>query len=124
MLDEDATINIFSGGWAVRERGFFHINATERLTSTMRAPKAICSGDMNEDIFINDKVNVISSSAYAEVALGYSHYINEQWTVGAKAKLLLGHGFMYATVDDFTFRSSADAVSLVANGTLREAGIM
>lgn len=124
MLDEDATINIFSVGWAVRERGFFHINATERLTSTLRAPKAIFRGNVNEDISINDKFNVISSSAYAEVAFGYSHYINEQWTVGAKAKLLLGHGFMDATVDDFTFRSSADEVSLVANGTLREAGIM
>ena len=123
-IDENATINLFSVGWQVRERGFFHINATERLISTMKVPKAILNGMVDQNITMNEEFNIMSSSAYAEVAFGYSHYINEQWTVGAKAKLLLGHGYMDATVDQFNFRSSTEEVSLVAQGSLRQAGIM
>ena len=43
--------------------------------------------------------------------------------MGAKAKLLLGHGYLDASVDNFTFRSSTDAVTLTANGTTYHTGI-
>lgn len=123
MLDEDATINLFSLGWQVRERGFFHINASERLTSTMSVPKSIFSGVVKQDITMTESLNLMSVSAYAEVALGYSHYINEQWGVGAKAKLLLGHGYLDATVNQFDFHSSTEEIRLKANGMIRHAGI-
>ena len=122
-LDLDATINLFSVGWHVRERGFFHINATERLTSKTNVPKTIFSGILDQNITINDPIDIMSASVYAEIAFGYSHYISEQWTVGAKAKLLLGHGYLDANVEHFNFRSTDDEVSMKATGTIYQAGV-
>ena len=111
-LNEDATINLFSLGWQVRERGFFHINASERITSSLAIPKSIFNNQLNQHINLNESRNLLSTSMYAEVAFGYSHYINEQWSFGIKAKLLLGHGYMRGVFNKFNFTSSADAVNL------------
>lgn len=122
-LDANATINLFSLGWQVRERGFFHMNISERLISTISVPKSIFNGTVNQNIMLKEDFNIMSSSAYAEIAFGYSHYINEQWSVGAKAKLLLGHGYLDANVNNFEFHSTTEEVSLKANGVLRHAGV-
>ena len=123
-LNEDATINLFSLGWQVRERGFFHINASERITSSLAIPKSIFNNQLNQHINLNESRNLLSTSMYAEVAFGYSHYINEQWSFGIKAKLLLGHGYMRGVFNKFNFTSSADAVNLTADGTIYQAGII
>ena len=123
-LNEDATINLFSLGWQVRERGFFHINISERITSSLSVPKSVFNNQLNQNIFLNETHDLLSTSMYAEVALGYSHYINEQWSFGFKAKLLLGHGYLKGTFNTFKFNSSADAVHLAAGGTIYQAGII
>lgn len=123
-LDADATINLFSLGWQVRERGFFHINISERITSSLSVPKSVFNNQLKQNIFLNETHDLLSTSMYAEVALGYSHYINEQWSFGFKAKLLLGHGYLKGTFNTFKFNSSADAVHLAAGGTIYQAGII
>ncbi len=122
-VEADATINLFSLGWQVRERGYVHINASERINSSVRVPKSIFNRVLDPNITLQEPIDVMSTSAYAEVAFGYSHYINEQWSVGAKAKLLLGHGYLDASVDNFDFRSSVDEVTLKGNVTTQHAGI-
>jgi len=122
-INENATINLFSLGWRVRERGFFHINATEHMISTVNVPKSIFNGALTQNILMREDFNIMSSTAYAAVGFGYAHYINEHWSVGAKAKLLIGHAYLDATVDHFEFSSTTEEMRLKASGAIQHAGV-
>ena len=44
----------------------------------------------------------VNAKAYAELALGHSHQLNDKWRVGGKVKFLVGAGSLNAKVSDAT----------------------
>lgn len=101
LLDVDATINLLGFGFRVKEAGYFHFNINARMEAGMSMPKDLfrfaLDGGMKDidggDNLFNLKYLGASAFAYTEVAGGYSHKINDQWTVGGKLKILLGNAY-------------------------------
>ena len=63
----------------------------------------------------------VKANAYAEIALGHSHKINEKLTVGAKAKLLLGGANVDGHITDMKVKMSNDQWLVNATGNVNMA---
>ena len=94
----DATVSILNFGFRVKEKGYVTIGINERFMFGATAPKSIpefwLNGGMKD---LSGGTNTFDLSgigtsgvAYTEIAGGYSHQLNEKWTIGGKLKLLLG----------------------------------
>lgn len=124
-IDADLYINLFSFGWRIREKGYAHLNVSERIAIGAGIPKSTFGLLLNKDLNQLDLTSMnLSASMYTDIAIGYSHIINEHWTVGGKLKVLLGHTHMSGTFDNFNFESSKDITKLSGKGTLQQAGIL
>ena len=58
----------------------------------------------------------VNASVYTNIALGYSHKINEHWTVGGKLKILVGQATLQAQIDNLKFVSTTDSTHVIGNG--------
>lgn len=67
--------------------------------------------DPSETVY-NMKNLGMTSTSYVEVALGHSHEINSQWTVGAKAKVLVGLAKLTAKIDNMKVTMQEDKWSI------------
>ena len=61
-------------------------------------------------------------TAYTEIAGGYSHQVNEQWTVGGKLKLLLGQGYIGFNSKQLNIDASTNEWHMYGNLGLDAAG--
>ena len=94
----DATLGIINMGFRIKDDGFLMIGLNERFEGGATLPKSmfnfLLGGGMTD---LTGGINTIGLSglgmgltAYSELSGGYSHKINDQWTIGGKLKLLLG----------------------------------
>jgi len=96
-LNGDLTIGLLNIGVRIKKKGYLTIGINERIELGTSIPKALpdflLNGGMrNLDGVSNFNLNKFSlnATAYTEISGGYSHQINDQWTVGGKVKVLLG----------------------------------
>ena len=125
MVDVDAHVNLFSFGFRVREKGYAHLNISERITAGAGVPKSVFGTLLNPDLNNLDFKSINASAfMYTDIAIGYSHQINEHWAVGVKLKALLGHTYIGGNFNELNFTSSEDLAQLSGNGTIQQAGII
>ncbi|WP_353330119.1 DUF5723 family protein [Bacteroides sedimenti] len=62
-----------------------------------------------------------NSNNYLEIALGHAHKVNDNLTIGAKLKLLLGAANVDAKIDQMDIALTGDKWEIMANGTLNTA---
>lgn len=97
----------------VKFRNSNNINLPKELFAFMKA--GLSDGDyLIEDINVN-------SYSYLEVALGHSHMIKDNLTIGARMKLLVGVYYMDANVDQISAKISGNSWRVNSNGTLKTA---
>ncbi len=100
-LNGETTIGFVNFGFRVNDVGYVTIGINERIEVGETTPKSLflfsLDGGMKD---LNGGINTLSFSgmstgltAYTEVSGGYSHKINDQWTVGGKLKFLLGQAY-------------------------------
>lgn len=115
-VDADFDLNILSFGFRIKENGYFHLNISEHL---------YMDAGMSSAIFGINRINTtqptnlslgVNASVYTNIALGYSHKINEHWTVGGKLKILVGQATLQAQVDNLKFVSTTDSTHVIGNG--------
>lgn len=124
-VDADIHLSLFGFGWRIREKGYAHFNITERIITEVGMPKSMFGPLLQQDLNTWDFSSLnASATMYTDIALGYSHVINEQWTVGGKLKVLLGHTHMSGNFDQLHFQSNKDQATLVGAGTMKQAGIL
>ena len=98
MVNTDLTIGLLNMGFRIKDNGYLTIGINERFELGITSPKSmyefLLDGGMKD---LNGGVNKFdmsglgfSTSLYTEVGIGYSHRVNEQWTVGGKLKFLMG----------------------------------
>lgn len=115
LMDADATIDLLSFGFRIRENGYFHFGAMIHGAGGVTTPRGLYNfalgGGMTD---LNGGINSISlsplgadASIYTEIGAGYSHKINEQWTVGGKLKFLMGTAYMGLSTNNLNIDASA-----------------
>lgn len=124
LVDGDITADLLSFGFRTKnENGYFHFNITERIEGGVALPYdlfgfALGGGmqDLNGGVnYINLNQLGIRATMYTEMGFGYSHRINDQWTIGGKLKVLLGT--MYAGLSSSNLGIDASATEWRIHGT-------
>ena len=96
-MNASATIGLINVGTRIKDNGFLTIGLNMRMDADITLPKHLFStivggADMVDDV-VSYNLNGMgeNTTLYTEISGGYSHKINDQWTVGGKLKFLLGH---------------------------------
>lgn len=123
-------LNLLSFGFRVKESGYFHFNALERIDAGIGTPhelyEILLGGGMQD---LNGGVNRIDLSRlslnadiYTEVGFGYSQRINESWTIGGKMKFLMGTAAAKIKSTNLGIDASAEEWRINGQGDLLVAG--
>jgi len=125
-INANMQLNLLSFGARVaKEKGYFHLNISERIGMGIGLPKNTFGPLLGQSLNnINLNALNISASMYTEVALGYSHTINDKWTVGGKLKLVLGHAYMRGYFNELGMNSSQESTVLRGDGNIQLAGLI
>lgn len=94
-FDFETDISLFGFGFRVKEKGYVNINASVRANAMVGYPSELISLGLYgtpDTLGINNySINTpLSVNAYIDLNGGYSHKINDKWTVGGKLHLLVG----------------------------------
>ncbi|MBQ7631909.1 MAG: OmpA family protein [Paludibacteraceae bacterium] len=123
----DATFGLINMGFRIKENGFLMIGINERLEANTTLPKPLMSTILGGTLdFTNQNFNLgglgAFSQAYTEISGGYSYRINDQWTVGGKAKFLMGQMYAGFNGKQLSMYTSPDEIQLKGNMDLDVAG--
>lgn len=97
----EGNLTLISLGRRLNDKRYQTLSVSMRGKSATRIDKSLF--DLLKDVenkYYRVKDTRIDASAYAEIAVGESRKLNEHWTVGAKAKLLIGLNHIDLSVDN------------------------
>lgn len=101
LVNGGATLGLFNIGFRSKEDGYLTIGINQRLDFGSSIPKSmfqfVLGGPGN--VIAGNTTLALSGlgtnvTSYTEIGFGYSYRINDHWTVGGKAKFLLGQAYM------------------------------
>ncbi len=121
LVDADIYVNILGFGYRVKDFGYATVNISERVLAGASIHKSILGiNDLNIGAFgpLTIGANAI---AYTDIALGYSHKINDQWTVGGKFKFLVGEAYANAELKKITITSDYEQLIVLGEGSITAA---
>ena len=119
--DVETDISLLGFGFRIKEKGYFTFNTSLRVDATVGLPKDIVALGLYgtpDTITVNtyDLATRAMLNAYADFNVGYSHKINDEWTIGAKLHILLGLLNVNAKLQDATLNMSHEEWNI--SGTL------
>ncbi len=123
----DLDFSLLNFGFRIKDYGYFHFGIRERFNSTVVMPGKIYdfinSSNRSDDAVAQYDLSALSMNVnfYTEFAAGYSHIINEQWSVGGKLKFLYGHAFADYRSTDFSIRTTPFELQTNINGNMQAA---
>lgn len=117
-LENDIRLNVLSIGIAGKKgRGYTTIGADLRTHLSGVLPGQLLrlakEGPANQTYDLSN-LN-LNADAFAEIAIGHSHKIGDNLSIGAKAKFLLGLGHIDATADGTKLTLGEDAWNATTN---------
>ncbi|MDE5658300.1 MAG: hypothetical protein K2I25_04575 [Muribaculaceae bacterium] len=119
-IGSDISINLLSGGFKAWG-GYNTVSISARANMGVSIPKSLFSlvkeGISNQTYDISDMQ--VNASAYAELALGHSRQLNEQWRVGAAMKFLIGGAGMDARLNNATLTLGTDSWTVTSDAEMR-----
>jgi hypothetical protein len=124
-LYQDFSISLFGLGFKIKENGYLTLNTSIKQDMAFYMPKDIprllLYGTPNEDEVNSFDFQSLGMSftAYMDMSAGYSHKINEQWTVGLRTKLLVGLVDANLGFSELELHASQDEWRVIGNGATR-----
>ena len=121
-MDLTTDISLLGFGFKVKEKGYFTFNASARVDVLANYPKDLVAlafyGTPDFDGINRYDLGSIYANvrAYLDVSGGYSHRINEKWSVGGRLHVLLGVGAAQLQFDELCLEASKDAWNLQGKG--------
>ncbi len=122
-INTDATLGLVNVGVRIKDAGYLTIGINEKLEAGVTLPRSIfdfvLDGGMHN---LNGGNNLFSLSGlstgatlYTEISGGYSHKLNEHWTIGGKLKLLLGSAYVGFNSKTLDINASTESWRLQGN---------
>jgi hypothetical protein len=125
LLTTDVDVSLLGFGFRIGPRGYFTFNTSLRVDALVGLPKdlfALGFYGMPDTLGVNrydlgsTRMDVRS---YLDIAGGYSHRINEKWTVGGRLHVLVGLAAAQTQFDNLVLEASADEWKLSGQGRMR-----
>lgn len=122
-------LNLVGFGFRIKQNGYFTFGASLKFDDVTRLPKDLFQytleggkADLAHATTLNLSAFGSNTQLYTEIAGGYSHKINEVWTVGGKLKFLMGTAYVGAQHSDLSLTSTMDQMKFAGHGNLLVAG--
>lgn len=128
FINGDATLNILGFGFRIKDNGYFHFNLLERIESGVGTPKELYSFflkggvDANGQNYLSLSQLNLNANLYTEASFGYSHVINESWTIGGKFKMLFGTAYAGIDATNLSIDASVEEWRIKGNSNLYVSG--
>ena len=117
LMNGETTLGLLNMGFRIKENGYLTLGLNERISAGATVPRSIFDfafgGGMKN---LSGGVNTIDlsgigagGSAYMEISGGYSHKINDEWTVGGKLKVLLGNAYVGLNSRNLAINANTDS---------------
>lgn len=130
LINGDATLGIVNLGLRIKEKGFLTIGLNQHIEIGSTLPKAIPQivlGGFMTNLEGTNSFNLsrlgAAATIYTELAFGYSHQINEQWTVGGKLKVLVGQANIGINAKNLTLDANIEQWNMKGNLELSASGL-
>ncbi len=131
LMDASMNFSWLNMGFRIKENGYLMIGINERIDAGGTLPKPmfdfVLGGGMTS--LTQGSINTFNLSglgaggtAFTEIGAGYSHRINEKWTIGGKLKLLLGTMDMTVRSKTLGIDASTDAWRIKGDMAVEMAG--
>ena len=118
FFDTDVYLNLLGFGFAIKDFGYFHLNVSEHLMVDAGLSSSLFQINNLSSGCVGPYSVGLNALAYTDFAVGYSHKINSQWTVGGKLKVLVGQTKLSAKLQDLYLQTSLDSLHLTAQGDI------
>lgn len=116
---ENLNLNWISFGFRIKEKGYFTFQVSSKIEAIESVPKGVVSFfaestpvSSTNPMNINLNALNVGVQVYSEIAGGYSHKINDIWTVGGKLKILLGTANIGVDLKKFELKGNTEKLSL------------
>ena len=129
-FSNDITFSLLNFGFRVKENGYVMIGLNERISAGSTLPKSMFQFLLNSTSggsatalnTFNLSGLSLGLNAYTEIGGGYSHRINDQWTVGGKLKVLLGQLYAGTNMKQMGIDGNTQAWHLYGDANIDVAG--
>ena len=118
LFDTDVYLNLLGFGFRIKDFGYVHVNISEHIIGGIGISKSLFGLNNLTSGTIGPLSLGANMTAYTDFALGYSHKINDQWTVGGKFKFLVGQAYVGANINDLTIQTGYEELIATAKGEL------
>lgn len=130
LLNGEINLGLLNFGFRIKDNGYVTIGINERIVGGGTFPKSlfnfVLGGGMHD---LDGGINTIDlgglgvgATVYTEIGGGYSHKINDEWTIGGKLKLLLGQAYAGINSRNLAIDASTEAWDLYGTAELDIAG--
>ena len=130
LINGDATLGVVNMGFRIKEKGYFTIGLNQHIEIGATLPRAIPQivlGGFMTNLEGTNSFNLsrlgAAATIYTELAFGYSHQINEQWTVGGKLKVLVGQANIGINAKNLTLDANIEQWNMKGNLELSASGL-
>ena len=128
--NQDLNIGLLNFGFRVKENGYVTIGINEHIEGGETLPKGMLNFLLGGGFAdLTGGLNTVSLSgqglgvtAYTEIGGGYSHKLNDQWTIGGKLKVLLGQAYVGLNAKTLNLYANHEAWKLGGQMNLDIAG--
>lgn len=123
-VHEELNVSILGFGFRVKQKGFLSINLSAREDVTAYVPKDLFSLALygTKDSISNNynlKNTKVSANAYLDLNAGYSHRINDKWSVGGRLHILLGLANARASFSDLNITAEGKQWVVKGHGDVK-----
>ena len=127
----ELTLGLVNFGFRVKDKGYVSIGINERISMGATVPKSIFNFaldggmknlDGSESNYISFRGLGPGATVYTEISGGYSHKLDDQWTIGGKLKVLLGQAYMSARATTLGIDATTRAWDIKGDVIIRMAG--
>jgi hypothetical protein len=130
LINGDATLGVVNMGFRIKEKGYFTIGLNQHIEIGSTLPRAIPQivlGGFMTNLEGTNSFNLsrlgAAATIYTELAFGYSHQINEKWTVGGKLKVLVGQANIGINAKNLTLDANIEQWNMKGNLELSASGL-
>lgn len=115
-------IGVLNFGFRLKEKGYIYIGINQKFDMGVSIPHSFFEtilGDIQGSRPMDLHQMNSSFQSYTEISGGYSHIINEQFTVGGKLKILLGEAYADASFNKLGVTTSTQQIGINGDATVR-----
>lgn len=122
----DLQMDLLNVGVRIKDNGYLYISLNERVNALGAISSDIVdmltAGGNKEGQTLDLNYTQMQTTVYTELMGGYSHRINDQWTVGGKLHFLYANAYAGLKTDQFTINTTMQQMEANVKGNLYLAG--